>query len=105
MCKYPKKQSINNNNSNIIFQTSFNSIFLLRYNHTPLCKVAYNWLSATLTIYHEYLTKKKRKKKRNVLEKERASVDMKLINRSIADGFSLLKLQYNKCNSLLIMVN
>ena len=56
--------------SNFFFKLhSIQYYYLLRYNHTPLCKVAYNWLSVTLTIYHKYLTKKKR----NVPEKERTN--------------------------------
>ena len=34
----------------IVFKLHLIQYFLLLDNHTPLCKVAYNWLSATLTI-------------------------------------------------------
>ena len=58
---------------NFFFKLHLIQYFLLCYNHTLLCKVAYNWLSATLAIYYKYLTKKKR----NVPDKERTSVNKK----------------------------
>ena len=63
---------INSNSNNNFVKLHLIQYFLLCYNHTPLCKVAFNWLSATLAIYCKYPTKK-----RNVPEKERTIVDMK----------------------------
>ena len=42
----------------LFFKLHLIQYFLLCYNHTPLCKVAYKWRSATLAIYYKYLTNK-----------------------------------------------
>ena len=55
-----KCEEIVNSNNNFFFKLHLIQYLLLHFNHAPLCKVAYNWLSAALTIYHKYLTRKKR---------------------------------------------